>query len=108
MEHYAVIDVSLEWSSVCVVDAAGQIVSEAKVRSEVMGHGNHSQGNQHVMDQGHHAGDSKGNILESNPDIENDPDAGGEDCGKSLPLSIFGNLAANVAVGREHRLLIES
>jgi transposase len=26
MEHYAAIDVSLEWSSVCVVDAAGQIV----------------------------------------------------------------------------------
>jgi len=34
MEHYAGIDVSLEWSSVCVVDAAGQIVREAKVRSE--------------------------------------------------------------------------
>jgi hypothetical protein len=34
MEHYAAIDVSLEWSSVCVVDAAGQIVHEAKVRSE--------------------------------------------------------------------------
>jgi transposase len=34
MEHYAAIDVSLEWSSVCVVDAAGQIVREAKVRSE--------------------------------------------------------------------------
>ena len=34
MEYYAAIDVSLEWSSVCVVDAAGQIVSEAKVRSE--------------------------------------------------------------------------
>jgi transposase len=34
MEHYAAIDVSLEWSSVCVVDAAGQIVREAKARSE--------------------------------------------------------------------------
>jgi transposase len=34
MEHYAAIDVSLEWSSVCVVDAAGQIVHEAKVPSE--------------------------------------------------------------------------
>ena len=31
MEHYAAIDVSLEWSSVCVVDVAGQIVREAKV-----------------------------------------------------------------------------
>ena len=34
MEHYAAIDVSLEWSSVCVVDATGQIVREAKVLSE--------------------------------------------------------------------------
>ena len=34
MEHYAAIDVSLAWSSVGVVDAAGQIVREAKVRSE--------------------------------------------------------------------------
>ena len=34
MEHYAAIDVSLEWSSVCVVDAAGQIVREARVWSE--------------------------------------------------------------------------
>jgi predicted NBD/HSP70 family sugar kinase len=34
MEHYAAIDVSLEWSSVCVVDASGQIVREARVRSE--------------------------------------------------------------------------
>ena len=34
MEHYAAIDVSLEWSSVCVVDAAGQIVREAKVLRE--------------------------------------------------------------------------
>jgi transposase len=34
MEHYAGIDVSLERSSVCVVDAAGRIVREAKVPSE--------------------------------------------------------------------------
>ena len=34
MEHYAAIDVSLEWSSVCVVDATGEIVREAKVPSE--------------------------------------------------------------------------
>ena len=34
MEHYAGIDVSLEWSSVCVVDATGRIVREAKVVSE--------------------------------------------------------------------------
>jgi transposase len=34
MEHYAAIDVSLEWSSICVVDGAGQIVREAKVWSE--------------------------------------------------------------------------
>jgi len=34
MEHDAAIDVSLEGSSVCVVDAAGQIVREAKVQSE--------------------------------------------------------------------------
>jgi transposase len=34
MEHYAGIDVSLERSSVCVVDAAGKIVREAKVASE--------------------------------------------------------------------------
>lgn len=34
MEHYAGIDVSLELSSVCVVDAQGQIVREAKVASE--------------------------------------------------------------------------
>jgi len=31
MEHYAGIDVSLELSSVCVVDATGQIVREAKL-----------------------------------------------------------------------------
>lgn len=34
MEHYAGIDVSLEASSVCVVDASGKIVCEAKVASE--------------------------------------------------------------------------
>jgi len=34
MDHYAGIDVSLEASSVCVVDGAGKIVREAKVASE--------------------------------------------------------------------------
>lgn len=34
MEHYAGIDVSLEQSSVCVVDARGRIVREAKVASD--------------------------------------------------------------------------
>jgi transposase len=34
MEHYAGIDVSLELSSVCVVDAQGKIVREAKIASE--------------------------------------------------------------------------
>src|SRR5882672_9829938 len=34
MEHYAGIDVSLEYSSVCVVDASGKIIREAKVASE--------------------------------------------------------------------------
>ena len=34
MEHYAGIDVSLERSSICVVDATGRIVREAKVPSE--------------------------------------------------------------------------
>src|SRR5712672_938804 len=34
MEHYAGIDVSLECSSVCVVDATGKIVREGKVTSE--------------------------------------------------------------------------
>ena len=34
MEHYAGIDVSLELSSVCVVNATGRIVREAKVASE--------------------------------------------------------------------------
>ena len=34
MEYYAGIDVSLESSSLCVVDATGRIVREAKVLSE--------------------------------------------------------------------------
>jgi transposase len=34
MEHYAGIDVSLEYSSVCVVDGGGKIVREGKVASE--------------------------------------------------------------------------
>jgi transposase len=34
MDHYAGIDVSLECSSVCVVDASGKIVREGKVSSE--------------------------------------------------------------------------
>src|SRR3954469_20235295 len=34
MEYFAGIDVSLKGSSICVVDAAGQIVREAKVASE--------------------------------------------------------------------------
>src|SRR3984957_6103292 len=34
MDHYAGIDVSLEYSSVCVVDATGKIVREGKVLSE--------------------------------------------------------------------------
>jgi transposase len=34
MEHYAGIDVSLEYASVCVVDASGKIVREGKVLSE--------------------------------------------------------------------------
>jgi transposase len=34
MDHYAGIDVSLECSSVCVVDASGKIVREDKVASE--------------------------------------------------------------------------
>jgi len=34
MEHYAGIDVSLECSSLCVVDAVGKIVREAKVASD--------------------------------------------------------------------------
>jgi transposase len=34
MNYYAGIDVSLEWSSVCVVDCAGKIIGETKVASE--------------------------------------------------------------------------
>ena len=34
MEHYAGLDVSLEQTSVCVVDAQGEVVREAKVASE--------------------------------------------------------------------------
>src|SRR5205807_8415741 len=34
MEHYGGIDVSLELSSVCVVDTQGKIVKEAKVASD--------------------------------------------------------------------------
>ena len=34
MEYYAGIDVSLEYSGVCVVDASGKIVREGKVVSE--------------------------------------------------------------------------
>ncbi len=34
MEYYAGIDVSLEASSLCVVDASGKIVKEAKLSSE--------------------------------------------------------------------------
>src|SRR5512132_270149 len=34
VEHFAGIDVSLEQSSVCVVDATGKIVRQAKVASE--------------------------------------------------------------------------
>lgn len=34
MEHYAGIDVSMEYASVCVVDASGKIVHEGKVASE--------------------------------------------------------------------------
>jgi len=30
MDHYAGIDVSLEYASVCVVDASGKIVREAR------------------------------------------------------------------------------
>jgi transposase len=34
MDHYAGIDVSLEWASVCVVDASGKIARERKLASE--------------------------------------------------------------------------
>src|ERR1700692_2729287 len=35
MDYYAGIDVSMEYSSVCVVDGTGKIVREGKVASEV-------------------------------------------------------------------------
>jgi transposase len=34
MDHYAGIDVSLESSSLCVMDATGRVVREAKIPSE--------------------------------------------------------------------------
>jgi len=34
MEHHVGIDVSLELSSLCVLDAAGKVIREAKVASE--------------------------------------------------------------------------
>ena len=34
MEHHVGIDVSLELSSLCVLDAAGRVIREAKVASE--------------------------------------------------------------------------
>ena len=34
MEHYAGVDVSLELSSVCIVDATGRIIRETQVASE--------------------------------------------------------------------------
>ena len=34
MDHYAGIDVSLEYASVCVVEASGKIAREGKVLSE--------------------------------------------------------------------------
>jgi len=37
MEHYAGIDVSLELSSVCVVDTQGKIVKETKVGARSSG-----------------------------------------------------------------------
>ncbi len=37
MEYYAGIDVSLERSIVCVVDATGRIMGEGKVASELCG-----------------------------------------------------------------------
>ena len=35
MDYYAGIDVSMEYSSVCVVEASGKIVREDRVASEV-------------------------------------------------------------------------
>ena len=39
MDYYAGIDVSLELSSVCVVDANGKILREAKVARRMCAHG---------------------------------------------------------------------
>jgi transposase len=33
VKHYAAIDVSLELSSVCIVDAAGKVVKESRVET---------------------------------------------------------------------------
>ena len=33
MNHYAAIDVSLELSSVCIVDATGKVIRETKVET---------------------------------------------------------------------------
>jgi len=38
MEHHVGIDVSLELSSLCVLDATGKVIREAKVASEPEGH----------------------------------------------------------------------
>jgi hypothetical protein len=35
MEQHAGIDVSLEWSSVCIVDASGKIVKELRSRANL-------------------------------------------------------------------------
>ena len=43
MEHYAGIDVSLDLSSVCVVDTQGKIVKEAKVASAPEGSSRQAQ-----------------------------------------------------------------
>jgi transposase len=37
MEHHVGIDVSLELSSLCVLDATGKVIREAKVASEEPG-----------------------------------------------------------------------
>ena len=34
MDYYAGVDVSLEWSSVCVVDGSGKIIAEGKAASD--------------------------------------------------------------------------
>ena len=35
MDHYVGIDVSLDWSSVCVLDPTGRMVLDAKIASEL-------------------------------------------------------------------------